>query len=754
MSNSHFSDRAQLALRLAQDSALRLHHGFVGTEHLLLGLMLEGSGLAHRTLRQAGLTVEAVEAALLRQHLPLREREKKKNLQRLTPRLKQAIECAQEEAMAAGQRYIATEHLLLGILRTGVGMALRILREARIEQESLTYQLGIISRPASQNRPTVQKEQRPDNRKLLERFSCDLTTMAACGRLDPVIGREEEIARLIQILVRRTKNNPALVGEPGVGKTAVVEGLAQRIAAGKVPLELKGKRLLSLDLSCVVAGTKYRGEFEERIGNILREVQAQGDVMLFIDELHNLVGTGAAEGAIDAANIFKPALGRGEIQLIGATTIEEYGRHIEKDAALERRFQPVEVNEPSEETAQKILRGLRPRYEAHHRVKFSDDALAAAVELSVRYLPDRRLPDKAIDLMDEAAACLRMGHGGAEIVEREDIAALLALWTGVPVQSLQQDEREQLLGLESHLHRSIIGQEEAVRVMSCAVRRGRAGLKEPERPAGCFLFLGPTGVGKTALCRALAKNLFGSEKNLLRFDMSEYSEGHSTSRLVGAPPGYIGHDSGGQLTQAVRRKPYSVVLFDEIEKAHPEVWNLLLQIMEDGLLSDKQGRRASFANTLVIMTSNVGAQRIAGKSSSVGFRTIAQENGREVSQQTLREQVMEDVRRVFPPEFLNRIDESIVFTQLGAEHMERITRNMLEELRQRMEGLGVVLDLSEEAVKLLSRKGFDPKNGARPLRRAIREHVENPAAELILAEGAAGQRFRLQAKGETLELTL
>jgi ATPases with chaperone activity, ATP-binding subunit len=754
MSSSHFSDRAQLALRLAQDSALRLGHSFVGSEHLLLGLMLEGSGLAHRALRQGGLTVEAVEAALLRHHLALREREKKKGLQGLTPRLKQAIEYAQEEAMAVGQRYIGTEHLLLGILRTGAGMALRILREAHIEQETLTYQLGITARAAPQSRPTVQKEQRTDTRKLLEQFSTDLTALAACGRLDPVIGREEEIARLIQILVRRTKNNPALVGEPGVGKTAVVEGLAQRIADGKVPQELRGKRLLSLDLSCVVAGTKYRGEFEERIGGLLREVRAQGDVMLFIDELHNLVGTGAAEGAIDAANIFKPALGRGELRLIGATTIEEYRRHIEKDAALERRFQPVEVAEPSEATALEILQGLRPRYEAHHRVKLTDDALAAAVELSMRYLPDRRLPDKAIDLIDEAAARLRMGHGGGEAVEREDIAALLALWTGVPVQSLQQDECAQLLALESRLHRSIIGQEEAVRVMSCAVRRGRAGLKEPERPAGCFLFLGPTGVGKTALCRALAKNLFGSEKNLLRFDMSEYSEGHSVSRLVGAPPGYVGHDSGGQLTQALRRKPYSVVLFDEIEKAHPEVWNLLLQIMEDGQLTDKQGRCASFANALVVMTSNVGAQRIAGKASPVGFHTAAQHSGKETEQRLLRERVMEDVRRVFPPEFLNRIDECIVFTRLDAAHMERITRNMLEELRMRMEGLGAALDLSEEAVKLLSRKGLDPSHGARPLRRVIREHVENPAAELILAQGAAGRRFRLLAKGDRLELTL
>ena len=751
MNNSHFSDTAQLALRLAQDSALRLNHALVGTEHLLLGLLLEGGGLAQRTLRQAGLTAETVETALLRQHAPLRERQKKSGLQGLTPRLKQTIEYAQEEALAAGQRYIATEHLLLGILRSGGGMALRILREAHIEQETLRYQLGVTPRP--QSRPTVRQEQRPDNHKLLEQFSTDLTLMAVCGDLDPVIGREEEIARLIQILVRRRKNNPALLGEAGVGKTAVVEGLAQRIAAGNVPQELKGKRLLALDLSCIVAGTKYRGEFEERISGLLREVRAQGDVLLFIDELHNLVGTGAAEGAIDAANIFKPALGRGELQLIGATTPEEYRRHIEKDGALERRFQPVEVGEPSEAIALEILQGLRARYEAHHRVKLTDDALAAAVELSVRHLPDRRLPDKAIDLMDEAAARLRMGHGGGETVEREDIAALLSLWTGVPVQRLQQDERTQLLALESRLHSSIIGQEEAVRAMSCAVRRSRAGLKEPERPAGCFLFLGPSGVGKTALCRALAAALFGSEKNLLRFDMSEYSEGHSVSRLVGAPPGYVGHDSGGQLTQALRRKPYSVVLFDEIEKAHPEVWNLFLQIMEDGVLTDKQGRRASFANSLVVMTSNVGARRIAGKSGAVGFCTAAQQSN-EAPKEALRARVMEDVRRVFPPEFLNRIDETVVFTRLDAAQMERITRKMLAEVQQRMAGLGASLDLSEEAVKLLSSKGFDPSDGARPLRRAIREHVENPAADLILAQGAAGRRFRLLAKGDRLELTL
>lgn len=760
MSSTQFTDRAQVSLRLAQDVAVEFGHSYIGTEHLLLGLSREGTGLAHRVLESAGLTAPVIQAAIGR----LAGAGKPgAAIAGLTPRLKQVIELAQEHTLAQQQKFIGTEHLLLGILRAGSGVGYRILKEAGLNTETYMLRLGASFQaqvpPQMQGQPRQTRGNTREGREgkgMLEQFSRDLTRMATLNQLDPVLGREEELGRLIQILARRTKNNPALIGEPGVGKTAVVEGLAQRIAQGKVPAELAQKRILSLDLASMVAGTKYRGEFEERVRNIVREVHAQGDIILFVDELHNIVGAGSAEGAIDASNILKPALGRGELQLIGATTNSEYRKYIEKDAALERRFQPVQVKEPTIAVAREILLGLRPRYEAHHRLKITDDALDAAVQLSVRYLPDRYLPDKAVDLMDEAAARVRMGHGAShDGVHEDDIAALVAAWTGVPVQSLKTAERERLLRLEDELHEKIIGQDEAVCAIAKAVRRGRVGLKEPERPTGCFLFLGPTGVGKTALCRALAESLFGSESAMIRFDMSEYSEKHTVSRLMGSPPGYVGHDDGGQLTEQVRRKPYSVVLFDEIEKAHPDVWSTLLQIMEDGTLTDNQGRRANFANTIVIMTSNIGAERITGKGGALGFQSDdLRRSGTTRSPKELRMRVMEDVRKVFRPEFLNRIDETIVFTQLGAQEMELIARNMLQEVGARMEKLGMELDLTDEAIRLLAEKSYDPSNGARPLRRAIREHIENPAAELLLSSAPRGARARLIARGNELELSV
>ena len=614
--------------------------------------------------------------------------------------------------------------------------------------------------------------------------------MAASALLDPVVGRDKEIDRVIQILSRRQKNNPALIGEPGVGKTAVAEGLARRLVAGEVPDELRRKRLLSLDLSAMVAGTKYRGEFEERVKNILTEVRRLGDIILFIDELHTIVGAGSAEGAIDAANIIKPALGRGEIQVVGATTTDEYRRYIEKDAALERRFQPVTIQEPDPDTTRAILHGLRDRYEAHHKLTITNEAIDAAISLSTRYICDRRLPDKAIDLIDEAASRVRMERLGAppdlrELEEKvehtrrekeeairnqdfekaamlrdaegdfrreleaqqtvwrsgqhagcvtaEDVAAVVSGWTGVPVTTLTEAESQRLLRLEEVLHQRLVGQEEAVRAVARAVRRGRVGLKEPGRPTGCFLFLGPTGVGKTELCKALAEALFGSEEALLRFDMSEYMEKHTVSRLIGSPPGYVGHEEGGQLTERVRRRPYSVVLFDEIEKAHPDIWGILLQIMEDGVATDAQGRKADFRNTVIVLTSNVGAGRITSKGSRLGFALQERRGDETRPQSELRAAVLEDLKKVFRPEFLNRLDETIVFTQLGREEIRAIARRLLEQVARRLEALGVELRYTDEAVDALARSGFDPDYGARPLRRAIRTQVEDICAELLLS---------------------
>ena len=589
----------------------------------------------------------------------------------------------------------------------------------------------------------------PDTR-LTDRFSRDLTRLAALGNLDPVIGREAEVERVLQILSRRSKNNPALIGEPGVGKTAVAEALALRLAAGNVPESLRGKRLLSLDVASMVAGTKYRGEFEERVNNILQEVARAGNVILFLDELHNIVGAGSAEGAVDAANILKPALGRGAFQVVGATTLEEYRRYIEKDAALERRFQPVVVKEPDRAAARAILEGLRPRYERHHRLTIADEALDAAVALSVRYLPDRFLPDKAIDLMDEAAARVKLAGTpllGRRLVNAADVSAACAQWTGIPLSSITRAESERLLALENELHRRVIGQEAAVSAVARAIRRSRVGLKEPGRPVGTFLFLGPTGVGKTELCKALAASLFGSEDALIRFDMSEYMEKHTVSRLVGAPPGYVGHEEGGQLTQRVRRRPWSVVLFDEIEKAHPELWSILLQVMEDGVLTDGLGRRTDFRNTVLVMTSNLGARHLAEKAPALGFSA----GGREGEQGRRRALVLEELKKTFSPEFLGRLDHVVLFDRLTGAENEAITRRLLDALAARLEGLGLALDAPEEAVACLARAASDGESGARPLRRAIREQVEDPAAQLLLEGGASsGDTLRLVTDGETV----
>ena len=633
------------------------------------------------------------------------------------------------------------------------------------------------------------KERQP-KRKFLENYCISLTNRAQEGKLDRIVGRDSELERVVQILNRRQKNNPCLIGEPGVGKTAIAEGLALRIAAAEVPDELRSKRLLSLDLSSMVAGTKYRGEFEERVKNILAEVRRVGGIILFIDELHTIVGAGSAEGAIDAANIIKPALGRGELQVIGATTTDEYRKYIEKDAALERRFQPVLVPEPDQDTARAILRGLRDRYEAHHRLQITDESIDAAVALSTRYIGDRHLPDKAIDLIDEACSRVRMErlatppdlreleekveHTRREkeeairgqdfekaamlrdaeedfrkeleqqktawrsgqntgAVTAEDVAAVVSGWTGVPVTTLTEAESARLLGLEEALHRRVVGQEEAVRAVARAVRRGRVGLKEPGRPTGCFLFLGPTGVGKTELCKALAATLFGSEEALLRFDMSEYMEKHAVSRLIGSPPGYVGHEEGGQLTEKVRRRPYCVVLFDEIEKAHPDIWGILLQIMEDGMVTDAQGRKADFKNAIVVLTSNVGAARITAKGSKLGFSATERRDGETRPIEELKAAVLDDLKKVFRPEFLNRLDETIVFTQLGRTEIQAIARRMLERVGERMKALGVTLRFTDRALETLADQGFDPDYGARPLRRTIRAQVEDVAAEQLLS---------------------
>ncbi|HJC00590.1 MAG TPA: ATP-dependent Clp protease ATP-binding subunit [Candidatus Flavonifractor merdavium] len=793
MNDTRFTQRAQTALRLAQQCSAELGHGYVGSEHLLLGLAREGSGVAAKVLLAAGLDPETLKGAIA--GLVGTGDKGAAPSQGLSPRCKKIIELSLTEAARLGHHFVGTEHLLLGILREGDGVAVRVLANVGVEPRRLRADVtaAMGGDPSSSPfRGTGRPREREygGDTKLLDQFCRDLTRLAASGVLDPVIGRDREIGRAIQILARRQKNNPALIGEPGVGKTAVAEGLAWRIATGQVPDDLQGKRLLSLDLSSMVAGTKYRGEFEERVKNILAEVRRAGGIILFIDELHTIVGAGSAEGAIDAANIIKPALGRGELQVIGATTTDEYRRYIEKDAALERRFQPVVVSEPDGDTARAILLGLRDRYEAHHKLTITDGAIDAAISLSTRYIGDRRLPDKAIDLMDEAASRVRMErlatppdlqaleertfrtrrekeeairdqdfekaamlrdaeedfqreleqqkakwHSGQNTgsVTAEDVAAVVAGWTGIPVTTLTQAESDRLLSLEEVLHQRVVGQQDAVQAVARAVRRGRVGLKEPGRPTGCFLFLGPTGVGKTELCKALAQAMFGSEEALLRFDMSEYMEKHAVSRLIGSPPGYVGHEEGGQLTEQVRRRPYCVVLFDEVEKAHPDIWGILLQMMEDGVVTDSQGRKADFKNAIVVLTSNVGAQRITARGGRLGFSAARQTDGQTRSPEELKDAVMEDLKQTFRPELLNRLDETIVFTQLGRGEIRAIARRMLEQVGRRLEALGVTLTWTDEALDTLAKLGFDPDYGARPLRRAIRSGVEDPAAEGLLS---------------------
>ena len=793
MRENKFTPRAEEALRLAQEAAEEMGHGYVGSEHLLLGLMREEEGIAHRVMTEYGLTDEMI-CSILQRTVGTGLAGAAPS-QGLTPRAKSIVELAVSESIRTNCSYIGTEHLLMGILREGNNMALRVLRTVGVDPRkmyaSVVKKLNESPRTVTSGAATSNKEEGKKSKTLSE-FTRDLNEAAREGKLDPVIGREQEVQRVIQILSRRTKNNPVLIGEPGVGKTAIAEGLAQRIVAADVPEELLDKKILSLDLSGMVAGTKYRGEFEERIKNTLAEVRQAGNVILFIDELHTIVGAGSAEGAVDAANIIKPALGRGEIRVIGATTLDEYRRYIEKDAALERRFQPVTVGEPTAETSVEILKGLRDKYEAHHKLTITDEAIEAAVMLSSRYINDRFLPDKAIDLMDEAASQVRMKAESAspdlksleekiaalhrekaeaiaaqdfekaaqlrdieknytEQVEIErdkwhrqmqqnrgsvtadDIAAVVAGWTGIPVTRLTEDEGQRLLRLEDTLHERVVGQDEAVTAVAKAIRRGRVGLKDPKRPIGSFLFLGPTGVGKTELCKTLAEAMFGDENAMIRIDMSEYMEKHTVSRLIGSPPGYVGHEEGGQLTEKVRRKPYSVVLFDEIEKAHEDVWNILLQILEDGIVTDSQGRRGDFKNTVIVMTSNVGAKNItAADTARLGFDGGEQENDEAKRFARIREAVMAELKRTFRPEFLNRIDEIIVFRQLDEEDIRKIARRMLEVTGGRMAQQGITLQADDDAVAALAKDGFDAQYGARPLRRAIQNTVEDAVAELML----------------------
>ena len=787
MSFDKFTDKARKVLVLAQDEARGLHQPYVGTEHILLGLIQEKEGLAAQALERLNIKYDAVVQAI-RQVVTIDESADVSGHLSFTPRVKRVLENSLREAMQMGQSYISTEHLLLGIVREGEGTALDVLGRLGVKGDDIRGALNDLvgQSPVYAGRGAFDA-MGPSPDSMLKEFGTDLTKKASDGKLDPVIGRAGEIERVMQVLSRRQKNNPLLIGEPGVGKTAVVEGLAQLIVANQVPDLLRNKRLFTLDVSALVAGSKYRGEFEDRLKKCIKEVQDAGDIILFIDEMHTLIGAGSAEGSIDAAAILKPPLSRGEIQVIGATTIDEYRKHLEKDSALERRFQPITVGEPNEEQAIRILGGLRDRYEAHHQVHFTDEALQAAVEMSDRYIQDRFLPDKAIDVIDEAGARMRIRNmtlpkelrdlddklrevrskkdkaigaqdfeTAAELRDKEsklktereqaekkweedtskqvsqvtvkDIADVVSMTTGVPVSNLTEAETEKLLRMESVLHERVIGQDEAVTALSKAIRRSRAGLKDPKRPAGSFIFLGPSGVGKTELSKALAEFLFNSEDALLSFDMSEYMEKHSVSRLVGSPPGYVGFDEGGQLTKAVRQKPYSVVLFDEIEKAHPDVFNILLQILEEGRLTDAQGRTVDFRNTVIIMTSNVGAREIA-QTTPLGF---SGNDHAGLSDKEIKSRVMAEMKKLFRPEFLNRIDEIIVFKSLTDEQIAQIVELMVADLRERMIAQNMSINLTPAATKLIAKEGTDTTFGARPLRRAIQRLLEDPLSEQIL----------------------
>ena len=716
-----------------------------------MGIVREKAGLGARILRDRGISEHSLKAAVSRQS---GTGEPGAPTQGLTKHAWQAIEKAASDAARLGHSYIGTEHLLLGILRQPDCGGARALTAAGLSLNDIyTDILAVFGagsfKPCPQQQPPQQPKAavRHSETRILDLYSRDLTQIAAAGGFDPVIGREEEIRRSVQILSRRSKNNPVLIGEPGVGKTAVAEGIASYIASSDAPESMAGKRLVALDLPALLAGTKYRGDFEERVKAVLKDVKKAGDVILFVDELHTVIGAGSAEGAIDAANILKPALGRGEVQMIGATTPEEYRRHIEKDAALERRFQPVKVSEPSRENSLLMLGGVRPSLEKHHRVKISDAALTAAVDLSARYINDRFLPDKAIDLIDEAAAHIRVCGGG--LVTAEDIAEVVSVWTGIPVANLSADETKRLKNMESILHRRVIGQNEAVTAVARAIRRGRVGLSDPDRPIGSFLFLGPTGVGKTELCRALAEAVFGESDAMIRLDMSEYMEKHAVSKLIGSPPGYVGYEDGGQLTERVRRRPWSVVLFDEIEKAHEDVWSILLQIMDDGRLTDSAGRVVSFRSTIIVMTSNVGAKAISDGRPSLGF---ASGGGDESA--VMRIRINDELRRTFKPEFLNRIDDTIVFRRLSRADMRSIAERMLLSVAERFEALGMTLAVPDAVVDYLAERGYDERYGARPLRRAIRSMIEDKAAELMLS-GSLGRGDAVQARldGNSLVLT-
>ena len=784
-----FTEKANEALNQAINSAQMLGHTYVGSEHLLLGLLRVGSGVAATVLNNNGVTAEKIEE-LLKSSIGTGTATRL-SPDYFTPRAKRVIETAITGCNNLGKKYVGTEHLLIAILSEGDNYAVRFITELGVEAATVTSQalkaagIELEDMENGKTRKDTNENKRGDKGSMLQKFGRDLTEEAKKGKIDPVIGRSEEIERIIQILCRRTKNNPCLIGEPGVGKTAVIEGLAQKIVSGDVPEILLQKKVFSLDLTGMVAGTKYRGDFEERIKGVIDEVIKSKDIILFIDEVHTIIGAGSAEGSTDAANILKPSLARGDFQLIGATTISEYRKNIEKDSALERRFQPVNVAEPSNEDAVLILKGIRDKYEAHHKVSITDEAIEAAVNLSSRYINDRFLPDKAIDLIDEAASRVRLSAGTAPddlkqldeqisaiaaekddainsqeferaaslrdeekrlielrdtqkndwknnqsrgSVTEESVAEIVSSWTGVPVVQLTEEESERLLRLENVLHERLVGQHEAVMAVSKAIRRGRVGLKDPKRPIGSFIFLGPTGVGKTELCKALAEAMFGSENMMIRLDMSEYMEKHTVSRLVGSPPGYVGFEEGGQLTEKVRRQPYSVILFDEIEKAHPDVFNILLQILEDGILTDSQGRRVDFKNTVIIMTSNIGARLITEKKVTFGFG----ETSRDEDNADIKDKVLGELKGAFRPEFLNRVDDIVVFTKLTREEIKEIASKMLENLNHRLAGLNITATFTDAALERLADKGFDPVYGARPLRREIQSSIEDALSEKIL----------------------